>query len=208
MGEPAPLTGDTITTITRYLDVDILPTHATLAIVLGTRLPTPAHIATRLFQQGLVDWILLTGGYNKLSGEIESEAHQRILLEQGVPAARMLLENRSTSTQENVRLALPILQEAQVLEHLEHVLVISKWYHCRRGMMTLKRYLPAGIRYYAASFEPAVIPATNEPVPIRRDSWWQHEASRQLIVDEYQKIARYLRQGTLTEITFKGDGWI
>lgn len=208
MGEDDPLSAHDITIITRYLDVDLLPAHAPLAVVLGTRLPTPAHIAAQLFHQGVVDWILLTGGRNKLSGEIESEAHQQILLEQSVPAARILIENRSTSTQENVLFSLPALQEAHLLEHLEHVLVISKWFHCRRGMMTLKRHLPTGTHYFAVSYEPTVIPATNEPVPIRRNSWWQHEASRHIILQEWEKIPRYLQQGTLAEIRRVGDAWV
>jgi uncharacterized SAM-binding protein YcdF (DUF218 family) len=208
MDRSEPLSGHTIQAITRYLDVDTLPAHATLAIILGTRLPAPAHLAAQLFHQERIDWVLLTGGYNKLSGEVESEAHQRILLEQSIPAARILAENRSTSTQENVRFSLPLLQEGHLLERLERVLVISKWYHCRRGMMTLKRFLPPGIRYYTASFEPTVIPATNEPVPIRRDSWWQHEASQRVILQEWEKIPRYLQQETLEEITFRGDAWI
>ncbi len=208
MGEGDLLPEDSITTITRYLDVDLLPAHATLAVVLGTRLPAPTHIAARLFHEGMVDWILLTGGHNRLSGEIESAAHQKLLLEQGVPAARLLIETRSTSTQENVLFSLPVLQQAHLLAQLEQVLVISKWYHCRRGMMTLKRYLPPGIRYHATSYEPEVIPATNESVPIHRDSWWQQEASRCIILQEWEKIQRYLQQGTLAEISSTGDAWV
>jgi uncharacterized SAM-binding protein YcdF (DUF218 family) len=206
MEEPSP--EQMIETITRSLDVDVLPAHATIAFVLGTRLPTPDQIAASLFHQGIFDWILLTGGRNKLSGEVESEAHLRLLLEQGVPAARLLIENRSTSTQENVTFALPLLQQAHLFERLEQVLVISKWYHCRRGIMTLKRYLPAGIRYYAASYEPTVIPATSEPVPIQRNSWWQHEASKRIILEEWEKIPRYLAQGMLKEMRFAGDAWL
>jgi uncharacterized SAM-binding protein YcdF (DUF218 family) len=208
MDEPDTLTQDRIQTITRYLDVDVLPKHATLAIILGTCLPTPAHLAAHLFHQGIVERILLTGGRNKLSGKIESEEHQQLLLEEGVPAARLLVETRSTSTQENVRFSMPLLQEAHLLDHLEQVLVISKWYHCRRGIMTLKRALPPGTHYYAASYEPAVIPATDAPIPIRRDSWWQHETSRQIIIQEWEKIPSYLQQGSLAEIARVGEAWV
>lgn len=202
------LTAEAIERITRYLDVDCLPAQADVAIIFGTRLPTPADLARQLYQQGRIHLLLLTGGRNPRTGEIEAEAHQQLLLEAGVPASQMVVETASTTTLENVRFGLPLLQQRLTLAPGHHVLVISKWYHCRRAMMTLKRQLPPGIRYYAASYEPTVIPRTDEAVAIRRNSWWQQVASRNLILEEWQKIPRYVQQGHLVEVFWSGDGWM
>ena len=72
--------------------------------------------------------------------------HLQILLDAGVPRERVIVERSSTNTLENVTRALPLIADSIELECIEAVVVVAKWYHCRRATMTLKRHLPAGIR--------------------------------------------------------------
>jgi uncharacterized SAM-binding protein YcdF (DUF218 family) len=58
-----------------------------------------------------------------------------ILIAEGVPEAAILIEDRSTTTEENLRLALPILQARGE----SRVIVVTDWYHAPRARMTARR---------------------------------------------------------------------
>ena len=74
-----------VTRITRYLDIQATPEQADVAFVFGSMSNMPAQIAASLYQEGIVDQIILTGGINRESGKPEAENHLRILLAQGIP---------------------------------------------------------------------------------------------------------------------------
>jgi uncharacterized SAM-binding protein YcdF (DUF218 family) len=89
---------------------------------------------------------------------------------------------------ENVVLALPKIEQRVDLDKLTSIVVVTKWYHCRRAMMTLKRHLPAGIRYFAATYEPQ---------GTRRADWWQSEQSARRVLKEWDHIPQYLASGDI-----------
>jgi hypothetical protein len=62
------------------------------------------------------------------------------------------------------------------------------WYHSRRAVMTLKRFLPPNIRYFTVTYE-----LHN----IRRDNWWLNDVGRHYILKEWHCIPRYLQKGDL-----------
>ena len=66
--------------------------------------------AAALWQRGEVSWLIPCGGLGR-HPPTEAEAMRTILLEAGVPAAAIRIEDRSTSTHENIALALPILRD-------------------------------------------------------------------------------------------------
>jgi hypothetical protein len=67
--------------ITRYLDIQATPKQADIAFVFGSASNIPAQIAAMVYQEGIVDHIVLTGGINRESGKPEAEKHLRVLLE-------------------------------------------------------------------------------------------------------------------------------
>ncbi len=186
------VTGQEAETITLYLDLcTVIPEHADLVFVFGTRHPEPAHMAANLVKCGIGHRVVLTGGSNRLTGSVEATAHLEILLSSGVPRECIILECASTNTSENVRFALPGIQQQIHMEMIGSVAVVTKWYHCRRAMMTLKRHLPAGVRYYAVSYEPA---------GVSRSDWWRSETGIQSVLKEMDRIPRYLASGDIAEI--------
>lgn len=193
--------------LTRYLDVGCPCPHADMAFVFGTRLPDPIPLVSALFHQQRIVWITLTGGVNRQTGIIEADVHYHVLVQQGVSPARIIVENRSTTTLENVTLAIPLIRERLDTERISSVVVVCKWHHARRAVMTLKRFWPRPIAFYAQTYETAVIPQTDESVPVARATWWQHPASRAMVRAEAHKIPRYLAQGNLTDITFVDGAW-
>jgi len=141
--------------IAEFLAVDAAPTQADLAFVFGTRHGAPAYIAVDLFRRGVVNYVALTGGNNRLTGDNEALTHLAILTREGVPPERIIVENSSTNTLENVVFARPRIAACLALESIKAVVVVTKWYHCRRAIMTLKRHLPSAIRYFTRSYDPS-----------------------------------------------------
>ncbi len=115
----------------------------TAALILGAAVwpdgPSPTlrrrtlHGA-RLFHDRVVAQLVVCGGLGAHPPS-EAEAMRRLLREAGVPDAAIHLEDRSTSTLENIRFALPILEALRI----NHVLIVSDAPHLPRALLTARR---------------------------------------------------------------------
>jgi uncharacterized SAM-binding protein YcdF (DUF218 family) len=114
------------------------PRHADVGIVLGAAVwgerPSPGlqerlDYAQWLYNQGFVDYLLVSGGLGEGKKVTEAYAMREYLLEQGVPEASILIEDKASSTYEN------LLYSQQVMESsdLKSALVISHDYHMARA---------------------------------------------------------------------------
>jgi uncharacterized SAM-binding protein YcdF (DUF218 family) len=115
----------------------------TVAMILGAAVwadgPSPTLrrrtlAAARLWHEGAVDAILCCGGLGR-HPPAEAEVMRDILLADGVPGGAILIEDRSTTTAENIALALPILRARGE----GRVIVVTDWYHAPRARMTARR---------------------------------------------------------------------
>ena len=187
------------TQTTAYLDIRTwLPQSADLAFIFGTRHPTPAEMAAQLLIDQIVQYVVLTGGITRHTGANEAQAHQEILLAQGVSPDHIILEDQSSNTLENVTYALPKIAARLSLDRINSIIVITKWYHIRRSIMTLKRHLPDGIRYYAHTYEPPKTPLSG---------WWLDGISRGRVLKEWENIPEYLAKGDIAEIQKSGEAF-
>lgn len=178
--------------VTQDLDVrTAFPEHVDLVFVFGTRHPEPAYTAPALIKRRVGDIAVLTGGTDRATGADETSAHLEIMLRRGVPQERVIVEDASTNTLENVTVALPRIGARVDLEKLGAVGVVTKWHHCRRAMMTPKSQLPAGIRYIAVTYEPE---------GIARSNWWRGERECRRVLKERDRIPRYPLSGHVAEI--------
>jgi uncharacterized SAM-binding protein YcdF (DUF218 family) len=198
VAQDVPLDQAQVGRIVRFLELKAPPKQADLAFVFGTRHPEPAHIAAELLGRGLVRYIVLTGGKSR-AGVHEALTHLGILLGQGVPRQRIVVEQASTNTLENVTLALPLIADQIEIERIRAVVVVTKWYHCRRAVMTLKGHLPPGIRYYTRTYEPDVV---------RRADWHLDPEAARRVLKEWRNIPRYLARGDISEVHRDGDAFI
>lgn len=189
----------TIQQITDYLNIRAPAEQASFAFVFGTRLPDPAHIAARLYHLDVIPAVVVTGGPNRLTGEPEALLHREILLAAGVPPERVIVEDRSTNTLENVTLALPLIAAQFALESVESVLAICKWMHARRALMTLKRHLPPGIRYYVHTYYPDGITPEN---------WPTSDEGRARVLKNWEGIPHYLAADHIADITFEHGAYV
>jgi len=195
------LSPEDIDRITTYLDAATpVSERADLIFVFGSRQRTPAQLAAELYTQQIAPLIVLTGGINRSLGFNEAEAHHAILIEAGIPAEHIILENRSTNTYENVTFALPLIEEVLPQASIHSVLAVCKWMHSRRAVMTLKRQLPGGVRYYAHTYAPE---------NVTRENWYLNaRVDGANVLKNWEAIPRYLEWGHLAEIRREGDYYV
>ncbi|MBX3246382.1 MAG: YdcF family protein [Myxococcales bacterium] len=103
--------------------------------------PTPAlrrrcELAAELWREGHAPTVVLTGGVGA-EGPSEASVAARVVRALGVPDDAILLEERSTSTEENARHA------ASVLSPAARVLVVSDAYHVFRCERVFARHFAA-----------------------------------------------------------------
>lgn len=124
--------------VSQYDDATEPSEEREAAIVLGAALwngePSPAlrerlTAAQRLYEDGLVAKIVLSGGKGK-DGISEAEGMKRYLTAQGIPAKDLLLEDKATNTQENLSFSREILKETG----LAQVYIVTHDYHMYRAM--------------------------------------------------------------------------
>ena len=84
-----------------------------------------------LFHTGQIDRIIVCGGLGKHPPS-EASAMAHILRNAGVPPDAIVLEDRSTTTGENIANAQPLLDTKDVL-------IVTDWYHAPRARLIARR---------------------------------------------------------------------
>lgn len=129
--------------VSRYDHTSPDPVVREAAIVLGAATwnedPSPAlqerlDMAYTLFKDGLVNILILSGG-SAHKTITEAEAMKRYLLRKGIPENHLILENRSTTTQENVKCTSGILKHHK----LSDVYLVTHDYHMYRALQLAKQ---------------------------------------------------------------------
>ncbi|MCA0938448.1 YdcF family protein [Salipiger pacificus] len=115
-----------------------------VALVLGAAVwaggrPSPtlerrALHAAGLWQAGEVAAILASGGVGR-HGPSEAAVIARLCREAGVPEAALVLEERSTSTEENLRFCLPLLRAMGA----GSVVIVTDGFHAPRARLAARR---------------------------------------------------------------------
>jgi uncharacterized SAM-binding protein YcdF (DUF218 family) len=103
-----------------------------------------AERGAELFLEGFAPLLIFSGGLGTITKHLwqEPEADQfaRIAIALGVPADRILIENRSTNTGENVRFTKQLLAEKGI--DIGRFIVVQKPYMERRSYATFKKVWP------------------------------------------------------------------
>lgn len=119
--------------------------HADCIIVLGagTNGKTPNAVfrerlnhAASLYREGYSDIILLTGGYSPGNEHSDAWIAGEYLKALGIPEDTILLEERSTITQENLEFAGEIMETGE----LSTCILVSDPLHMKRSMRMAKDY--------------------------------------------------------------------
>ena len=140
---------------------DCAPADCIIVLGAGTdgKTPNPVfrerlHHAVTLYEGGYADTILLTGGYSPGNARSDAAIAGLWLESQGIPAEAILLEERSTITQENLRFSKEIMDS----HDFSTAIIVSDPLHMKRSMMMAKDY---------------EIEAVSSPTPTTRYQTWR-----------------------------------
>jgi uncharacterized SAM-binding protein YcdF (DUF218 family) len=118
--------------------------RADAILVLCSHDKVVARRGAELFLQGWAPLLIFAGGLGSITRHLwrEPEADQfaRIAMEMGVPEDKILIENRSTNTGENILFTKRLLAERRLSP--ETFIVVQKPYMERRSYATFKRVWP------------------------------------------------------------------
>ena len=127
-----------------YHHLDHQLAHADAILVLCSHDKAVAERGAALFLEGWAPLLIFAGGLGAITRHLwdEPEADQfaRIAVEMGVPTDRILVENRSTNTGENILFTKQLLAERHL--DLRKFLVVQKPYMERRSYATFRKVWP------------------------------------------------------------------
>ena len=120
---------------------DRAPADCIIVLGAGTNGKTPTAVfrerlnhALTLYNEGYADTILLTGGHSPGNDRSDAAIAGAYLQSLGIPADAILLEERSTITQENLWFAKEIMEN----EGLSTCILVSDPLHMKRSMAMAK----------------------------------------------------------------------
>ncbi|HVU28448.1 MAG TPA: YdcF family protein [Verrucomicrobiae bacterium] len=151
----------------KILCVDSGSVKADVIVVLGGGSRERPERAAELFKQQVAPRIII-------SGFGDAEINRHALIDLGVPANAIEVENQSRTTEENARFTIKILRA----EKLRRVVIVTSWYHSRRALATFRRFAPE-IKFYS---RPSYF-------AFQRADWSRNFAKR--IYLEYLKLPGY-----------------
>ena len=111
----------------------------------------------------------------------------------GVPSKDVLIENRSTNILENVLFSKEVIDKELGLQNVHVVTAVVKNYHARRALMTLRKQMPRSTQLKSAAY-------TSAHYPFTKDNWNDIESGREKVMEEVEKIEKYLAKGDLAEL--------
>ena len=113
-------------------------------LVLGSHDLRVAQRGAELFLEGFAPLLIFSGNLGRLTegmwDEPEAELFAKEAIGMGVPREKILIENRSTNTGDNIRLTKELLDSKGVT--VETVILVQKPYMQRRAYATFKKVWP------------------------------------------------------------------
>jgi uncharacterized SAM-binding protein YcdF (DUF218 family) len=113
-------------------------------LALGSHDLRVADRAAALYREGWAPLLIMSGGLGNLTRNVwtvpEADQFADIAIKQGVPADRILVENQSTNTGENILFTQKLLEEKNIDPH--SFIVVQKPYMERRSYATFKKHWP------------------------------------------------------------------
>lgn len=154
---------DAALTLWDYAHVGDVLQKSSLIFVCCSNDPRVAEHAADLFLAGWAPLLAFSGGVGRMTeglygGLSEARFFANIAIQRGVPAASIVIEERSTNSGENIDFTRALLVDRGY--HVESVLLVQKPYMEKRAWATFKRRWPGcpvrvsspaiGLREYAA----------------------------------------------------------
>jgi uncharacterized SAM-binding protein YcdF (DUF218 family) len=152
----------------KLLCVDSGPVNADVMVVLGGGFHDRPERAMELFKEHAAPRILV-------SGQGDCKISRRFLIEGGVPARLIQMENQSRTTKENAINTIRLLRQ----QRAHRVIIVTSWYHSRRALACFEHYGPE-MQFYSCPSH----------FGWQRSEWRLHDVSRRIYL-EYPKLLGY-----------------
>jgi len=131
-----------------------------------------------LFKKKLADWVVVSGGYHNPPFSLLARYFKEALVKKGVPARRIILEEKSQNTLEQARETFKIIKKKK----WQKIILVATDYHQLRAYLTfLKAMQEAGLKIMIFN-APAVL------------------GQSELFKEESKKIREYSKKGHLATI--------
>ena len=175
-----------------YLCLGQEPSRADCIVGFGNFNTGIARRAAELYRQGLAPKILFTGGLGRntegLLPEPEAVRFAQVAMECGVPAADILIEDRSTNTKENIEFTRRLLEEAGIPTN--HILGVHQPFMERRIKAAMGVYWPE--LNFSVTSPQVTIP---EYLAAAKRQGVTEQASVSVIVGDFQRMDLYAKKG-------------
>lgn len=186
------LTPTLIQEIERYLLVKTEIRHADLCFLFGGGRSADARVAEafRLWQNGFFDLVVVSGGPSDVHHTTEADLMADKLVGLGVPGSKIVIENKSKSTIENVVFSMQLLQQKGLFESINSLIAVGVLSGSRRYLMTLERHWP--------NVHKILSPVNYHPVDASQ--WHTNAALCEEILAEWQRTKLYLEADFIREL--------
>ncbi|MDI9470197.1 MAG: YdcF family protein [Bacillota bacterium] len=175
-----------------YLVYEHTLSRADLIVGFGSHDITVARRAARLYLEGWAPYLLFSGGLGKGTAGVwqqaEADTFREIATGMGVPEDRILVENQSTNTGDNIRLSRTLLASTGI--PVRNVIVVHKPYMGRRIYAALRKQWP--------EITPIIAPANcglEEYTKTLLSTGVDEEEFFSILVGDFQRIDVFARTG-------------
>ena len=160
---------------------------ADLLFVFGTREDVARRVdeAARLWREGLFRWSIVSGGVTPGSSLSECAILRDAMIARGIPAEKILSEDRAMNTGENVIFSLPVIDAALGRKNVRSVICLGNTWTARRYAMTLQRHWP--------EVEKMLVTVDSFAAP--RALWHTDPEFSRRVLSEWDKIEPYMAKG-------------
>ncbi|MGD6803642.1 YdcF family protein [Rossellomorea aquimaris] len=159
--------------------------------------------AVEAYHRGLCDQVIVTGGIS-ITGVPHPQWEDRTakeadlicahLIEEGIPVNKIVFENRSSNSLENVLYA----KEVFDFSGIQSLLYICKSHAAGRQERTLRKHLGESLEYIPYSFD-----AEYEGEKVARETWNESETGRNRVWGEFLRILAYGEKGDIISLEIK-----
>jgi uncharacterized SAM-binding protein YcdF (DUF218 family) len=189
-------------TLWDYHHVNHTLAPADCILVLGSHDTRVAERGAELLLAGYAPWLVFSGGLGRLTEgvwtEPEADTFARIARQMGVPAERILTENRSTNTGENIALSYALLQKHGIA--VRRMILVQKPYMERRAYATfLKQWPGEPVELMVTSPQLSFDDYPNAEVPL--------DHVIQIMVGDMQRIRVYAEKGFQVPQDIPAEVW-
>jgi uncharacterized SAM-binding protein YcdF (DUF218 family) len=181
---PSDFTNEDLDRMERTIFIPSNPQKSDLLFVFGYGSDDWGHVVD-LIKKQYAPLILCTGSHPAtvdLEGPPESHRIRTYLIDHGLDPKRILVEDRSVSTIENVQFGKQVLEEQGI--HPKSILFVCRSHHSGRCLRVLQRFFPDVILSCATT------DATYDGEVLSQSTWRNSANTRERVYAEFLRIER------------------